>query len=59
MLGRKLDGIESTGADTVVVTDVSCAMHMNGGLHRRGSRARVVHLADVLAGDANAKEASK
>jgi L-lactate dehydrogenase complex protein LldE len=57
MLGRKLDGIESTGADTVVVTDVSCAMHMNGGLHRRGSRARVVHLADLLAG--GAKEASK
>ena len=54
MLGRKLDGIDSTGADTVVVTDVSCAMHMNGGLHRRGSRARVVHLADLLAGgDAN------
>jgi L-lactate dehydrogenase complex protein LldE len=50
MLGRKLDSIESTNADTVVVTDVSCAMHMNGGLHRRGSRARVIHLADLLAG---------
>jgi L-lactate dehydrogenase complex protein LldE len=50
MLARKLDRIESTGADTVVVTDVSCAMHMNGGLHRRGSRVRVRHLADVLAG---------
>jgi L-lactate dehydrogenase complex protein LldE len=53
MLGRKLDSIESTNADTVVVTDVSCAMHMNGGLHRRGSRARVIHLADLLAGDAS------
>jgi L-lactate dehydrogenase complex protein LldE len=51
MLGRKLDSIASTNADTVVVTDVSCAMHMNGGLHRRGSRARVIHLADLLAGD--------
>ena len=50
MLGRKLDSIASTDADTVVVTDVSCAMHMNGGLHRRGSRARVIHLADLLAG---------
>ena len=57
MLGRKLDSIESTNADTVVVTDVSCAMHMNGGLHRRGSRTRVIHLADLLAG--GAEEASK
>ena len=53
MLGRKLDSIASTNADTVVVTDVSCAMHMNGGLHRRGSRARVIHMADLLAGDAS------
>lgn len=50
MLGRKLDSIESTNADTVVVTDVSCAMHMNGGLHRRGKSTRVIHLADLLAG---------
>jgi L-lactate dehydrogenase complex protein LldE len=50
MLGRKLDCIEATTADTVIVTDVSCAMHMNGGLHRRGSRTRVRHLADLLAG---------
>jgi L-lactate dehydrogenase complex protein LldE len=57
MLGRKLDSIASTNADTVVVTDVSCAMHMNGGLHRRGSRTRVIHLADLLAGGAS--DASK
>jgi L-lactate dehydrogenase complex protein LldE len=50
MLTRKLDHIEASGADTVVVTDVSCGMHMNGGLHRRGSRVRVRHLADILAG---------
>jgi L-lactate dehydrogenase complex protein LldE len=50
MLGRKLDCIEATTADTVIVTDVSCAMHMNGGLHRRGSRTRVKHLAELLAG---------
>lgn len=49
MLARKLQHIDATAADTVVVTDVSCAMHMNGGLHRRGSRARVTHLADLLA----------
>jgi hypothetical protein len=31
---------------------VSCGMHMNGGLHRRGSRVRVRHLAEILAGRA-------
>lgn len=51
MLARKLDAIDASGADTVAVTDVSCAMHMNGGLRRRGSRARVAHIADVLAGE--------
>ncbi|MEO7191879.1 MAG: (Fe-S)-binding protein [Vicinamibacterales bacterium] len=49
MLDRKLDSIVASGADTVVVTDVSCAMHMAGGLHRRGSAIRVRHLAEVLA----------
>lgn len=52
MLKRKLDAIDASGADTIAVTDVSCAMHMNGGLRRRGSRARVTHIADVLAGPA-------
>jgi L-lactate dehydrogenase complex protein LldE len=56
MLARKLDKIEASGADTVVVTDVSCGMHMNGGLHRRGSRVRVRHLAEILAGRAPASE---
>jgi L-lactate dehydrogenase complex protein LldE len=51
MLGRKLDCIQATTAETVIVTDVSCAMHMNGGLHRRGSHTQVKHLADLLAGN--------
>jgi L-lactate dehydrogenase complex protein LldE len=49
MLDRKLDRIQESGADTVVVTDVSCGMHMAGGLRRRGSHIQVRHLADVLA----------
>ena len=49
MLGRKLDAIEETGAHTVVVTDVSCGMHMAGGLRRRGSPVAIRHIADVLA----------
>jgi L-lactate dehydrogenase complex protein LldE len=50
MLARKLDAIEACGATTIAVTDVSCGMHMNGGLRRRGSAVRVAHIADVLAG---------
>jgi L-lactate dehydrogenase complex protein LldE len=50
MLDRKLDAIGTSGATSVVVTDVSCQMHMAGGLKRRGSDVRVVHLAEVLAG---------
>ena len=49
MLARKLDAIQESGAETVVVTDVSCGMHMAGGLRRRGSPVDVRHIADVLA----------
>jgi L-lactate dehydrogenase complex protein LldE len=49
MLDRKLDGIEESGADAVVATDVSCLMHIAGGLRRRGSTVAARHLAEVLA----------
>lgn len=49
MLDRKIACIERSRADTIVTTDVSCAMHMAGALHRRGSRVRVVHIANLLA----------
>lgn len=48
MLARKLDCIEACGARTVAVTDVSCGMHMAGGLRRRGSAVEVRHIADLL-----------
>ena len=38
-----------SGADVVVATDVSCLMHIGGGLHRRGSRVRARHIAEVVA----------
>jgi L-lactate dehydrogenase complex protein LldE len=50
MLSRKLDNIERTGADAVVGCDPSCLLHMAGGLHRRGSRVRALHIAQVLRG---------
>ena len=48
ILENKLNNIEATGADTLVGADVSCLMHIAGGLRRRGSRVQVKHLAEVL-----------
>ena len=48
MLERKLDAIESTGAQTVVGCDVSCLLHIGGGLHRRGDKIETKHLAEIL-----------
>ncbi|WP_239489276.1 (Fe-S)-binding protein [Luteitalea sp. TBR-22] len=50
MLDRKCRQIAASGADTVVVTDVSCAMHIQGGLDRKGQAVKVQHVADVIAG---------
>ncbi len=49
MLASKIESIQVSGADTVVATDVSCLMHIGGGLTRTGSAVRVRHLAEVLA----------
>lgn len=49
MLQDKLSDIEATGAEFVVGTDVSCLMHIDGALRRRGSPVRTIHLAEVLA----------
>ena len=49
MLETKLQTIEDSGADIVVGGDVSCLMHIAGGLHRRGSSIRAVHIAQILA----------
>ncbi|HLC01669.1 MAG TPA: (Fe-S)-binding protein [Anaerolineales bacterium] len=50
MLARKLAEIFSSGADIVVAGDVSCLMHIEGGLRKVGSAVRCAHLAQVLAG---------
>jgi L-lactate dehydrogenase complex protein LldE len=50
MLDRKCRQITASGADTIVVTDVSCAMHMQGGLDRQEQPVRVRHIADILGG---------
>lgn len=48
MLRRKLDHIARCPADTIVVGDLSCLAHINGGLSRQGSPKRARHIADVL-----------
>lgn len=49
MLASKIDALEAAAAEVVTATDASCLMHIAGGLARRGSRIRTMHLAEVLA----------
>ena len=51
ILDKKLANVEGTGADCLVACDGGCLMQMGGGLSRRGSRVRPLHLAQVLAED--------
>jgi L-lactate dehydrogenase complex protein LldE len=50
MLARKIAEIEASGADTIVAGDVSCLMHIEGGLRRAGSSVRCLHMAQALTG---------
>jgi L-lactate dehydrogenase complex protein LldE len=49
VLDKKLANAEATGVDCLVACDAGCLMQMGGGLTRRGSRVRAVHLAQILA----------
>lgn len=48
IMDKKLDHIVASGADTIVGGDVSCLMHIEGGLRRRGVDVDVVHIAELL-----------
>ena len=50
MARRKAERIVESGADTVVVGDPGCLLQMRGYLSRQGSRVRVRHIAELLAG---------
>lgn len=50
MMETKLKNVESSGAEVLVGGDVSCLMHLGGGLHRRKSHIVVKHFAEILAG---------
>jgi L-lactate dehydrogenase complex protein LldE len=49
MLDAKIRAIETSEAEVVTATDASCLMHIDGGLRRRKSSVRAVHLAEILA----------
>lgn len=48
ILNTKLDHIVASGATTLVGGDVSCLLHIEGGLRRRGIDIEVKHIARLL-----------
>src|SRR5262245_10865942 len=48
VLDKKLANVEASGAACVGACDAGCLMQMRGGLSRRGSHVRALHLAEVL-----------
>lgn len=51
IMNTKLDNVETTEAGTLVGYDLSCLMHLNGGLRRRGSEIQVKHISEIIAGE--------
>lgn len=49
ILDRKLTNLEASGASCLVACDAGCLMQIRGGLSRRQSPLRALHLAEVLA----------
>lgn len=53
IVDEKCRNIRATGADAVVLGDLGCMLNIEGRLRRIGDeRTRVLHIAQVLAGDA-------
>ena len=48
MLDEKISHIQDSGADAVVACDVTCLMHIGGGLEKQGISIRPMHLAELL-----------
>ncbi len=53
IVDEKCENIHATGADAVVLGDLGCMLNIEGRLRRTGdTKTRVLHVAQVLAGDA-------
>jgi L-lactate dehydrogenase complex protein LldE len=49
MLGAKESCVIQTGAQVVTALDNSCLTQIYGGLHRKGSAVKTMHIAEILA----------
>ena len=49
ILDQKIDAIERADVQAVVSSDASCLMQIGGRLSRKGSKVRVMHIAELLA----------
>ena len=49
---RKCENIAASGADTVLMGDLGCILHLDGRLRRLGKNIRVLHWAEALLGGA-------
>ncbi len=48
IMDEKLDQVLASGANTLVGSDISCLIHLEGGLRRRGAKISVRHIAELL-----------
>lgn len=46
---QKVENALATGADYLISTDISCLMHLQGYINKKGYKLQTMHLADVLA----------
>jgi L-lactate dehydrogenase complex protein LldE len=53
ILDQKIEAIERANVQAVVSSDASCLMQIGGRLSRKGSKVRVMHLAELLAAESN------
>ncbi len=49
MMADKIGAVLDSGAEVCTAVDSSCLLQIGGGLSRRGSEVRTVHLAEILA----------
>lgn len=49
ILDKKIENLRAAGAGALVGCDLSCLMHIQGGLNRDGVPVKCLHLAEVLA----------
>jgi glycolate oxidase iron-sulfur subunit len=49
LANRKVDRIEATGADFVVMGNPGCQFQIAAELKRRGAKTQAIHIADFVA----------